>query len=223
MPVTPGSLQERHQRPNKRVLTPQRRARHPSSDLLSRPPGRGTIFGQGFPKEPGRQKCSSAGGYRTRVCRMAGSLTLIRKAAGARRATVPLRPASYGQMLRRTHSQRCHRAALSNARRPAPARRAERALEDVCIASPHRADEAVRMSCQDLPLADMKRDQVVVTSARLAVLRVRDSATCRLGAAGNHADDTCGHVQITRYVQSPSLSHHQTLPEDRLMAEGACR
>src|SRR6266487_629165 len=41
--------------------------------------GRGTICLQGSRMVPGEGQCSPAGGYRTRVCRMAGSLTLIRE------------------------------------------------------------------------------------------------------------------------------------------------
>src|SRR6266516_989426 len=40
--------------------------------------GRGTICLQGSQRVPGEGQCSPAGGYQTRVCRMADSLTLIR-------------------------------------------------------------------------------------------------------------------------------------------------
>jgi hypothetical protein len=52
------------------------RARHPISDQLSRPTGRGTISVQD--STPRTDKCSPAGGYQTRVCPMDDSLTLIR-------------------------------------------------------------------------------------------------------------------------------------------------
>src|SRR6516164_8180126 len=41
--------------------------------------GRGTICLQGSRRVPGEGQCSPAGGYRTRVCPMAGSLALIRE------------------------------------------------------------------------------------------------------------------------------------------------
>jgi hypothetical protein len=66
-----------------------------------------------------------------------------RKAAGARRATVPWWPASYGRDAAPLDGQRRCCAALSHERRPATARRAKRALEVVCRASPHRAGGAV--------------------------------------------------------------------------------
>src|SRR5216684_7393390 len=40
--------------------------------------GRGTICLQGSRRVPGEGQCSPAGGYQTRVCRMADPLTLIR-------------------------------------------------------------------------------------------------------------------------------------------------
>jgi hypothetical protein len=46
------------------------------SDQLSRPTGRGTIFHQDSTSR--ETQCSPAGGYQTRVCRTADSLTLIR-------------------------------------------------------------------------------------------------------------------------------------------------
>ena len=59
--------------------TPGGRARHPSSDQLSRPAGRGTISAQD--SQSRRQECSPAGGYQARVCRMADPLALIRRSA----------------------------------------------------------------------------------------------------------------------------------------------
>ena len=69
--IWPAALRRLNQRPNETVLTPStRRARHPSSDQLSRPAGRGTICLQGSRRVPGEEQCSPAGGYQTRVCRV---------------------------------------------------------------------------------------------------------------------------------------------------------
>ena len=54
MPNPVSSQRENHQRPNETVLTPHRRARHPSSDQLSRPPAGARSFAQD--SRPRRQR-----------------------------------------------------------------------------------------------------------------------------------------------------------------------
>jgi signal transduction histidine kinase len=65
-------------------LRPPARARHPISDQLSRPASGGTVFHQDSESRP--TKCSPAGGYPPRVCRMADSLALIRPLQGPPRS-----------------------------------------------------------------------------------------------------------------------------------------
>ena len=58
-----SSQQENHQRPNERVLTPQRAGTTSQQRSTLPATSRGTIFPQGFPMEPRGSQCSPAGGY----------------------------------------------------------------------------------------------------------------------------------------------------------------
>ena len=77
MPNPVSSLRENYQRPNETVLTPARRARHPSSDQLSRSPAGARSFGRA--QSPGGNSAHLPAATRHRVCRTADPLTLIRR------------------------------------------------------------------------------------------------------------------------------------------------
>ncbi len=75
-----SSLQENNQRPNETVLTPARRARHPSSDQLSRTPAGARSVTR--TQSPGPISTHLPAATHTRVCRTADPLTPIRAPEG---------------------------------------------------------------------------------------------------------------------------------------------
>jgi hypothetical protein len=79
VPVLASSLRKNNQRPNKTVLTPhQRRARHPSSDRLSRSPAGARSCGRA--RSPGRKSAHLPAATRSESAARADPLALIRAA-----------------------------------------------------------------------------------------------------------------------------------------------
>ena len=96
-----------------------------------------------------------------------------RKAAGARHAMVLWRPASYGRKLHRSTVSAAVARRFGMKGDQSRARRAERALEVVCRASPHRADGPVTACDFDPDLATRSSQSDHMGGTRGALRRPR--------------------------------------------------